>query len=270
MKHIFIIIISLFSFPVCFAQTLILSKPDTTNFIFTVRTPSIKALDSYPQQITEISKLGDNYKVHLTTFNPYADSIRQGKISNSVYDDDRIYVHETAKYLQSTPLIDSENEDIRQIADTLLAYETDICSLITKALSFTFGYLSPDNSLAREIDAGTCRTLDVRSILTARKGTCSEYTNLFIALMRYKKIPTRFCVGYIYCPEYNQTGTHAWPECFIDGVGWCAVDPTLNSFWFPHFMAIKMRHGLDFEDCDIRTLALDIEPVEIEKITSTN
>ncbi|MDR2936351.1 MAG: transglutaminase-like domain-containing protein, partial [Rikenellaceae bacterium] len=161
----------------------------------------------------------------------------------------------------------SENERIRQIADTLFKDETNLSSLIKKALSFTHDYLVFDDSLARQIDAGTCRTLDVQRILDTRKGTCSEYANLFIALMRYKKIPARFCVGYIYDPDYKAEGTHAWPECYIDGVGWFAVDPTINSLGFPHFMAIKMRHGLDYEDCDIRTLGQDIEPIKIEKST---
>lgn len=266
MKKFFLVAVSFFLLPACFAQTPDLSKPDTTNYVFTVRTPSIKALESYPQQIIGISKVGDNYRIELSVSNPYSNEERLGKMLNAAYEPDREYPHEVARYLQSTPLIDSENEQIRQIADTLFTGEENMAELIKKALSFTHSYLSFDESLALQIDAGTCRTLDVETILSVRKGTCSEYSNLFIALMRYKGIPTRFCVGYIYGPEYKSVGTHAWPECYIDGVGWCAVDPTANSLWYFHFMAIKMRHGLDYEDCDIRTLALDIEPVEIEKL----
>lgn len=266
MKRFLLVVTTLFVVSLCFSQKLVLSKPDTTNFVFTVRTPAIEALDSYPQQITEISKSIDGYKIYLNVINPYADSMRREKIINSPYDSNRVYPHEIARYLQATPLIDYRNEGIQQIADTLLMDESDVFSLIKKALSFTFDYLTFDDALTHQIDEGICRTLDVPTILKVRKGTCSEYANLFIALMRYKNIPSRFCVGYIYSPEYNSVGTHAWPECFIEGVGWCAVDPNLNTVWFPHFMAIKMRHGLDFEDCNIRMLGLDIEPVEIEKL----
>lgn len=39
----------------------------------------------------------------------------------------------------------------------------------------------------------------------------------------------------------------------------------MNTFWFPHFMIVKMRDGVDYEDCDIGLLQEDIEPVEIAK-----
>ncbi len=83
--------------------------------------------------------------------------------------------------------------------------------------------------------------------------------------MRRKNIPARLAVGYVYAPEYKAVGSHAWPECYLDGIGWFAVDPTMNTFWFPHFMIVKMRDGVDYEDCDIGLLKEDIEPVEIAK-----
>ena len=83
--------------------------------------------------------------------------------------------------------------------------------------------------------------------------------------MRRKNIPARLAVGYVYAPEYKAVGSHACPECYLDGIGWFAVDPTMNTFWFPHFMIVKMRDGVDYEDCDIGLLKEDIEPVEIAK-----
>jgi len=83
--------------------------------------------------------------------------------------------------------------------------------------------------------------------------------------MRYMNIPTRFAVGYWNVPEWNTESTHAWPECYIEGAGWCSVDPTLPSYICPHFAEIRMRYGIDYEDCDIRTLNYDIEPIEFTK-----
>lgn len=240
-------------------------EADTTEFVLTVGSLSTKAMDAYPQRITGLSKDGKGYRVVLTVVNPYADSARRAKMMEAPYSRNRSYDGETAKYLLSTPLIDPENELLAGIADTLFTDESSAFAVINKALSFTHGFLSPDDSLARRIDAGTCRTLDVASIIERRRGTCSEYANLFIALMRRKNIPARLAVGYVYAPEYKAVGSHAWPECYLDGIGWFAVDPTMNTFWFPHFMMVKMRDGVDYEDCDIGLLKEDIEPVEIAK-----
>lgn len=53
------------------------------------------------------------------------------------------------------------------------------------------------------------------AILERGKGTCSEYTNLFIALMRKIGIPCRMAVEWIYMPDQNFEGSHACAECYI-------------------------------------------------------
>lgn len=240
---------------------------DTVHFVFTVRTPSLRAIDNYPQQITEISKTVDNYQIALTTINPFLDSVRVSKIKNSPYNKSQKYDREIKKYLQSTPIIDANNKKIMQIADTLFKDTTNTLIIIDKALSFVQGFIIPSDSIAKQIDVGVCRTLDVNTIIETKKGTCGENSNLFIALMRYMNIPTRYAVGYCYFPEQNWISTHAWPECYIKDIGWCAVDPTMKtSYFFLHFAFIRMRYGLDYEDCDIRTLNYDIEPIEIKKV----
>lgn len=244
-----------------------LANQDTVHFTFTIEKPDIRALDSEPQRITRIAKKGEHYEISLTSSNPYLDGSKLAKMQAARYDREQRYDRETARFLQSTPLIDAQNEHIRQIADTLFRHDTLTFVILEKALKFVHGYLSPSDSIAKQIDAGTCRTVDVNTVLRTRKGTCSEYTNLFTALMRHMRIPTRFAVGYWNVPEWNSESTHAWPECYIEGAGWCAVDPTIPSYIAPHFAEIRMRYGLDFEDCDIRTLKEDIEPMEFTKNT---
>lgn len=269
-KNLFMATVLIFIIQSSFAQSYSrffgLANQDTANFVFTIRTPDIKAIDCHPQQIIEISKTGDNYKIALTSINPYLNGERFAKMKEADYNKSQEYDREIAKYLHSTPLIDTENEQIRQIADTLFKDETKTLAIIHKALMFVHGFLSPSDSIAKLIDAGTCRTIDVNTIIQIRKGTCSEYTNLFTALMRYVNIPTRFAVGYWNVPEWNAESTHAWPECYIEGIGWCSVDPTMPSPIYPHFAAIRLRYGLDYEDCDIKTLSYDIDPIEFTKI----
>ena len=85
--------------------------------------------------------------------NPYSDSARRAKMMEAPYSRNRSYDGETAKYLLPTPLIDPENELLAGIADTLFTDESSAFAVINKALSFTHGFLSPDDSLARRIDA---------------------------------------------------------------------------------------------------------------------
>ncbi len=129
-KYPFILIMCMFIAQSVFAQSYSkyfrLANQDTVNFTFTVKKPDIKAIDCYPQRITQISKNGDNYEISLTTINP-------------------------------------------------------------------------------------------------------------------------------------------WPECYIERAGWCSVDPTMPSYICPHFAEIRMRYGIDYEDCDIKTLNYDIEPIEFTK-----
>lgn len=253
------------SFAQSYSKIFGLANQDTVNFTFTIRDPDIKKIDTYPQKISKISKKGENYEIQLSTVNPYLDGEKLTKMKSAPYNKSQEYDKEIAKYLQATLLIDTHNEYVKQIADSLFKDDTQTFMIIDKALKFVHNYLSPSDSIAKQIDAGVCRTIDVNTVVQTRKGTCSEYTNLFTALMRYMNIPTRFAVGYLNAPEWNMESTHAWPECYIDGAGWCAVDPTLPSYIYPHFAGIRMRYGLDFEDCDIKTLSYDIEPIEFHK-----
>lgn len=248
-----------------FANTGYAQPKDSVEFDFLMRRPSLEALDSYPQTVAGISKEGDLYRIHLKTRNAYRDTAMLAEFRRAPRVAAQPYDVSVARYLQPTLLIPSAEVRIRAIADTLFDPSDNLIETVKKALAFVHGYLRYDDSLAREIDAGRCRTLDVGTVLDRQKGTCSEYTNLFIALMRYAGVPTRFAVGYIYIPEQNMTGTHAWAECYVPDAGWWAVDPQGegSSSVFPHVKAIKMRHGLDFDDCRIGDLNADIQPVEI-------
>ena len=60
---------------------------------------------------------------------------------------------------------------------------------------------------------------------------CTEYTDLLVALSRAKGIPARYFEGLLYLDK--GTGAiakveHAWPDAYMPGVGWVALDPTLG------------------------------------------
>jgi transglutaminase-like putative cysteine protease len=60
---------------------------------------------------------------------------------------------------------------------------------------------------------------------------CTEYTSLLIALSRAQSIPARYFEGLLYLDNGTNAIAkieHAWPDVYMPGVGWVALDPTLG------------------------------------------
>jgi len=237
---------------------------DYTKYEIKAKNLSLEAVNSYPQKIIRIKQKDTIYKITLKTFNAYYDSLKRVIAERDTFDANYVYNKEIAKYLEETELIQSNTASIIQITDTLFGESKNTLQIIYKGLKFVSEFIEFDDSLANEISKGNSRTLDVNTILKRKKGTCSEYTNLFIALMRKKGIPCRFITGYIFMPENGFQGFHAWAECYIKNYGWLAVDPQNAFYWLPE-SAIKLFYGKDFIDCNVKTLP-EIEPIEVKKI----
>lgn len=255
-KGFLLTLLAAFLFVPCQAQEMV-------TYRISARNMSVKALGSYPQKLLNLKKDGDTYTAELTTFATHQDTVKRKIILQDIYTPDYAYPDSIAAYLEPTSLVDCTLPQIKTIADTLFR-DTDTLTLqvIARGLKFVSKHIAYDNDLAQELDNGNCRTLDVGTILERGKGTCSEYTNLFLALMRKVGIPCRMVVGYIYMPLQKFEGAHAWAECYVKGYGWFAVDPQNGFYWYPAF-AIKMFYGKDFSDCHIGTLP-DMYPVKVE------
>ncbi len=65
-----------------------------------------------------------------------------------------------------------------------------------------------------------------------REGYCSYFATAFVILSRAYGIPSRYVQGYrtdisdSFHVEVSNTDAHAWPESYIDGVGWIIFEPT--------------------------------------------
>ncbi len=93
-----------------------------------------------------------------------------------------------------------------------------------------FRYTDSPGPLPEELsDAG--EFLDY-FVLEKREGYCSYFATAFVLLARAYDIPARyiqgFCVpmGIVQHKEISSELAHAWPEAYIDGVGWFAFEPT--------------------------------------------
>jgi len=68
---------------------------------------------------------------------------------------------------------------------------------------------------------------DVLYACDAKKGNCTDFHSLFIAMARSQGIPARFEIGFPLPPDRHSAevaGYHCWSDFYIDGQGWIPVD----------------------------------------------
>jgi transglutaminase-like putative cysteine protease len=68
---------------------------------------------------------------------------------------------------------------------------------------------------------------DVLYACDAKKGNCTDFHSLFIAMARSQAIPARFEIGFPLPPDKHSAeiaGYHCWSDFYIDGRGWIPVD----------------------------------------------
>jgi transglutaminase-like putative cysteine protease len=68
---------------------------------------------------------------------------------------------------------------------------------------------------------------DVLYACDAKKGNCTDFHSLFIAMARSQGIPARFEIGFPLPAEKHSgeiAGYHCWSDFYVDGKGWIPVD----------------------------------------------
>ena len=184
------------------------------------------------------------------------------------------------------------NEQIREIAQNLSDMESNPpvrndLAAAARISDWVHNNLEYDSSLGGDIS---------RSAIWAcenRRGTCDEFTELFVAMCKSVGIPARRVSGLIVPRQYWKQGTvkinditrlqHAWAQVYIGGE-WIPVDPTYNQFGFvdgghialnyPYNMSASRlkadwkSYGVDVEIKDTTDITVEVvpQPVVIEII----
>lgn len=68
---------------------------------------------------------------------------------------------------------------------------------------------------------------DVLYACDAKKGNCTDFHSLFIAMARSQGIPARFEIGFPLPADKRSSeiaGYHCWSDFYVDGKGWIPVD----------------------------------------------
>jgi transglutaminase-like putative cysteine protease len=125
-----------------------------------------------------------------------------------------------APYLSKTGITTLIDQTARQIAGNV---NWDTTSFLAELNNFIHGF-------AYEIREEGEPNLPEMTLLN-RKGSCRDYSLLFMAMCRVLGIAARFVSGYYFAEVEDKTlpqYLHAWVEVYLPGGGWRGFDPTQN------------------------------------------
>jgi transglutaminase-like putative cysteine protease len=214
----------------------------------------LQAVNSYPQRIARATSAGEpNYDLEIDLL---IDPNRLASLPLAAYD----YPEDVRPYLEPSGKIESDSPLIAALAAEIIGAETDIAAIAARSAAWTAENIVYDERLARQIWNGLVDSQSALETLEKGQGTCSEYTNLFIAIMRSQGIPARFVTGVVY-----EGGYHAWPEFYLYSVGWIPVEAQ-GGFAGTTPRHIKLFVGRDFADIGVklRDIRVDVQPLTDE------
>lgn len=171
------------------------------------------------------TKLEDSEELWNKTVDKYA-----GKMDKRVTLEDLMhYRNEILKDYHQDIILSAETDNY--ISEVTKGYDTNIQKLraIEKELS-TYTYTMSPGKIPDIVDSQE-DFLDY-FLLESKKGYCSYFATAFVLLARAEGMPARYVQGFCVPVTVDKKMTvtsdmaHAWPEVYIEGVGWIPFEPT--------------------------------------------
>lgn len=140
-------------------------------------------------------------------------------------------------FLRETPLTKAD-KPIKALVgrlegDSELARLHSLMEILHKSMTFKPGATSVATTASEAFEANA--------------GVCQDYAHIVIACARAMKVPARYISGYLYMPDVeNQTASHAWAECYLEGLGWVGFDAANKVC--PDERYVRVASGLDYRD----------------------
>ncbi len=146
---------------------------------------------------------------------------------------------EYQKWLNISKNIDSDNAAIIQKAADI-AEGNDLYEVVYKLARWVNEKIEYDPACGDDFEKASW-------VLYNQRGTCDEYTSLFVAMCRALGIPARYISGIAYSniPEIEGFGAHAWAEVYFPDYGWIPFDATYGQFGFVDASHIILKEGAD-------------------------
>ncbi|MBO6015638.1 MAG: transglutaminase domain-containing protein, partial [Lachnospiraceae bacterium] len=154
--------------------------------------------------------------------------------------EERVYVH----YMGKSALSDEAEAYLREMTKDAKSLPEELKSIEEELSSFT--YTKTPGEYPQEIDSPEA-FLDY-FLLRSRQGYCNHFATAFVLLAREKGIPARYVQGFCVPAAGKKEVTvyshmaHAWPEVYLDGIGWIPFEPT-PGFARIRYTPWKLLHG---------------------------
>ena len=120
-------------------------------------------------------------------------------------------------YLVKTGITTLIDQTARQIAGGVNWNTTSFLTELNKFIN-TFAYEVREDGQPNSPE----------TTLLTKRGSCRDYSVLFMAMCRVMGIAARFVSGYHYGDPEQPQYLHAWVEVYLPGGGWRGFDPTQN------------------------------------------
>ena len=128
------------------------------------------------------------------------------------------------------------NSQMEDAVDSLVV-ESSIIETVVKFTEWVHKYIEYDLTYS-ELE----NSLEIFEI---KKGVCTAYSHLFIAMSNSVGLKTRFVSGFVLSKGWEP---HAWVEVYIPGTGWLSADPTFNEVGTLDSTHVKVAYGAESND----------------------
>lgn len=156
-----------------------------------------------------------------------------------IYHSDMELSEEVEYYLEEI------TKDTETTIEKLIAIEKELSS---------YTYTMTPGKLPEEIDSQE-EFLEY-FLLESKQGYCSYFATAFVLMARAEGIPARYVQGFCVPITSNKKMTvtssmaHAWPEVYIEGIGWLPFEPT-PGYEELRYTPWEMREKKDFTDMEM-------------------
>lgn len=190
------------------------------------------------QEVLSMDVFPREYKLITDEYgNQYAEfdfSNHPAGITKTIQIDYEITVHELLydlsgcagevpdEFIQPELHIESANPQIVNLAGELSRGKKTVCEQIRAFYDYTGDHL---------VYTYNGKNWGAQATLGTMGADCTEYTSLLVALSRAEHIPARYFEGLLFIDSQTQNKAqleHAWPDAYLPGSGWVAMDPTLG------------------------------------------
>ena len=155
-----------------------------------------------------------------------------------------------SEYLAPSKYVQSNDSAIKKTAETLVSNAHYESAAVTSIMLWVRDYLKYDSSVTNHDAAWTFYN---------KRGTCENYAQLSLALLRSVGIPARYVSGYLvggditvgnYLSTYGYSwnaGPHAWIEVYYPDIGWVPYEPQ-QTLGFVDDHHVRVSVGTDSSD----------------------